>query len=258
VLEAVGSAFVVLSLGWATEAEEISDAQLRRREERFRALVQHGSDLILVIDGASQLTYASPSVTRVLGYSPDDLTWFAPTAVHPDDWEHVAVYFRDLAARRGAVGRLEARLRAASGEYRWLEIGLANRVDDASVEGIVCNLRDVTDRKLAEAALERQAFYDQLTGLPNRPFFLERLERARRVSAREHRFDAVLFCDVDRFKLVNDSLGHDIGDRLLNEVASRLIACVRPGDTVGRFGGDEFTVLLEDVVLVAPSRSPSA
>jgi diguanylate cyclase (GGDEF)-like protein/PAS domain S-box-containing protein len=247
VLEAVGSAFLVLSLGWATEAEEESEAQLRRREERFRALVQHGSDLILVIDANSQLTYASPSITRVLGYSRDDLTWFAPTCVHPDDWDVVAAYFRDLLARPGVVGRLEARLNDARGEYRWMEIGLANRVDDPSVEGIVCNLRDVTDRKQAEAALERQAFYDQLTGLPNRPFFLERLERARLISAREGRFDAVLFCDVDRFKLVNDSLGHEVGDRLLVEVASRLVGCVRPGDTVGRFGGDEFTVLLEDV-----------
>ncbi len=247
VLAAVGAAFIVLSLGFSARAEEAGEAELRRREERFRALVQYGSDVILVINGGSRLTYASPSVTRVLGYDPGDFSWFTPTCVHPEERETVTSAFRDLASRPGVVERLQARLRDCRGGYRWLEIDVTNRLDDPNVEGMVCNLRDFTDRKVAEVALERQAFYDQLTNLPNRPYFLERLERAQRVSQREARIDAVLFCDVDRFKLVNDSLGHEIGDRLLVEVAARLLGCVRPGDMVGRFGGDEFTVLLEDI-----------
>jgi diguanylate cyclase (GGDEF)-like protein/PAS domain S-box-containing protein len=247
VLQAAGAVFVVLSLGWSLRAQERIDDELRRREERFRALVQHGSDLIIVIDAEWTLSYASPSVVRVLGYAQEDTQWFSSMCVHPDDRDVVLARFKELVAQPNAIGRMEARMRDARGGYRWLEIGMTNRLDDPSVGGIVCNLRDVTDRKLAEAALERQAFYDQLTALPNRPYFLERLERARGVSARDARVDAVLFCDVDRFKVVNDSLGHDVGDRLLVEVAARLVHCVRPGDTVGRFGGDEFTVLLEDV-----------
>jgi diguanylate cyclase (GGDEF)-like protein len=127
------------------------------------------------------------------------------------------------------------------------EVGIMNRLDDPNVRGVVCNLHDVTVRHEYQQQLEYQARHDTLTGLPNRAAFLEHLERARKVATRDGGSLAVLFLDVDRFKLVNDSLGHEIGDRLLVDVSERLVGSVRPGDVVARFGGDEFTVLLTSI-----------
>jgi diguanylate cyclase (GGDEF)-like protein len=107
--------------------------------------------------------------------------------------------------------------------------------------------QDVTERKELEERLEHQAFHDLLTGLPNRYLFVDRLGQALRRTRREHRHVAVLFTDLDGFKVVNDSLGHDAGDKLLVAVAQRLEGCLRPEDTLARFGGDEFVVLIEDV-----------
>ena len=134
------------------------------------------------------------------------------------------------------------------------------RMDGGSV-GRVWSFRDVTQRKAAERQLLHDAFHDALTGLPNRALFTDRLRRsiAPRAARRPSTPFAVLFLDLDRFKVVNDSLGHAVGDQLLVAVARRLERCVRPGDTVARLGGDEFTVLLDDVHSVTRRRaSPSA
>ena len=112
----------------------------------------------------------------------------------------------------------------------------------------ICVVGDVTERKRAEEQLKHQAFHDSLTGLPNRPLFLDRLEHALARARRQKRLTAVLFLDLDNFKLINDSLGHKVGDQLLVAVTERLKECIRPGDTVARLGGDEFTVLVEDVI----------
>jgi diguanylate cyclase (GGDEF)-like protein len=128
----------------------------------------------------------------------------------------------------------------------WLEAFAQNMLHDASVGAIVLNYRDVTQRKATEKQLEYQAYYDALTGLPNRLLFRDRVIYALGQARRNHRGIAVLYLDLDHFKLVNDSLGHSLGDGLLTEVAARLQGCIRASDTISRLGGDEFTILLID------------
>ncbi|MBX6341242.1 MAG: GGDEF domain-containing protein, partial [Thermomicrobiaceae bacterium] len=139
---------------------------------------------------------------------------------------------------------LDFRIRHRSGAWRYLEVTSNNLLDVESVRGIVFTARDVTVRRELQERLMRQAFYDALTGLPNRSLFLDRLATALAQRDRRHELLAVMFIDLDGFKAINDRLGHAAGDELLRGVGQRLELSVRSGDTVSRYGGDEFTVLL--------------
>ena len=248
VLEACGAAMIIALLGWATAEKERVEETVRRSEERFRALVQHGSDIIMVIDLEGAVRYVSPSIGRALGYDADAITRLTSNIIDEADLDRARAFLRSVAAdEEGTAAWIEVRLRHANGSIRWFEVGVTNRLDDPSVNGMVCNMRDVTERKGVEAELAHRAHHDSLTSLPNRANFLTRLDGALAAATDSGSTVAVLFVDVDRFKMVNDSLGHDAGDRLLFDVANRLRACVRPRDVVARFGGDEFTLLLEDV-----------
>ena len=167
--------------------------------------------------------------------------------------EHAAQALRDeqQIIRTGEpIVNLEEKETWADGGVRWVSTTkLPLRDSEGNIVGTFGISRDITLRKQAEEQLERQAFHDPLTGLPNRVLFMSRLEhlfrRARRSSGTL--YFAVLYLDLDRFKIVNDTLGHQAGDELLVEITRRLERCVRPSDTLARFGGDEFTVLLEDI-----------
>jgi diguanylate cyclase (GGDEF)-like protein/PAS domain S-box-containing protein len=189
----------------------------------------------------------------MLGFGGDELgddpeAWLG--RLHPDD--RPAVEQRLQAHREGVLPHFESehRIRHRDGSYVWvLARGLAVRDDTGVCYRMAGSQSDITERKRTEQQLVHDAFHDGLTGLPNRALFLDRLSQAIRVAAKRRDAGfAVLFLDLDRFKVINDSLGHLVGDRLLVEMARRLETCVRPEDTVARLGGDEFALLLDDLV----------
>jgi diguanylate cyclase (GGDEF)-like protein/PAS domain S-box-containing protein len=247
VLEIAGLFGVMWIMTFVQREKEMIDAQLIHSEQRLAALVQHASDAIVVIEQDGSALYASPAVERLLGYGVDELPLFDQHLVHPDQLGYAENLFKGVLDQAGNTAWFELQLKRRDGEYRWFEIGVTNLCDDEAVGGFVCNIRDISERRSAQEELTFQAHHDALTLLPNRWFFLERLEQAQRAARADASLVAVLFLDVDRFKLINDSLGHEVGDRLLLSVAERLSASLRPGDIVARFGGDEFTVLLADL-----------
>ncbi len=347
-----------------------AEEELRRSEERFRALVQNSLDVVSVVDANATVLYYSPSVEAVMGYKPEEFIGknaLEVVPIHPDDLSHVRDVFSYLVANPGVNYSIEMRLMHANGSWRTVEATANNLLDDPSVGDIVTNyrditerkrseeelrkseatnraileatpdlmfivsrdgefldfrtnadnklyvpreeiigsnlrdtmppdliapmlhhiaktldtgemqvfeyelptndevldfearlvvsgegevlsiIRDVTERKALERRLEHQAFHDALTGLPNRALFVDRLEHALIRASRPQEAVAVLFLDLDNFKVVNDSLGHTAGDKLLVAVTERLLTILRPEDTLARLGGDEFTILIESV-----------
>ena len=223
-------------------------AAARRGEARFAALVQQSSDVVAVLDAETRFVYASPSMEGVFGWTPAVVAGKRLLdVVHEDDRELAEAELRRVADRPGATSILCVRVRRPDGAWRHAESSLTNLVHDPAVGGLVLNGRDVTDRKNLEAALAHQAFHDSLTQLPNRALFHDRVAHALVRAQREGTGVVVLFLDLDDFKTINDSLGHAAGDRLLFEVAGRLLNATRGSDTVARLGGDEFAVLIEQV-----------
>lgn len=215
-------------------------------DARFRSLVQNSSDVIVILDADLTILYETPSIERVLGHRVRDRVGrSALELVHPADVARVQSSLARIAAEPGAAERLEFRLRHASGAWHVVRATMKNLLADLHVEGIVINYHDVTDQKVLEEQLKRQAFSDLVTGLPNRALFVDRLDHALARLGRQRSAAALLFIDLDDFKTINDSLGHACGDQLLVEAAQRLRGCVRSSDTAARFGGDEFAVLLE-------------
>jgi diguanylate cyclase (GGDEF)-like protein/PAS domain S-box-containing protein len=225
-------------------------AEVRRSEERFRSLVQNSSDVVTILEPDGTIRYQSPAVEPVLGYEPDLLvgTVFADL-VHPDEVQVFLDGIDTAVSRPEGTSLVEVGLLHRDGRWRRSETAVTNLLKEPNVGGVVLNTRDVSERKQLEEQLLHQAFHDALTGLANGTLFRNRLDHA--LAQRRRRHVAVLFCDLDGFKRVNDSLGHSAGDALLTEIAIRIRSSVRPGDTVARLGGDEFAVLLEDVMFEA-------
>jgi len=223
---------------------EANAADLAKREEHFRALVQNSSDVITLIGRHGGIRYQSASVERILGYKDAELLGKPfGDLVHPDDRTHVLRKIDEAINIVGPPIATECRLRRVDDSYCPAEVTITNLLDLPAVHGLVLNTRDVSERKALEEKLTHQAFHDSLTNLPNRAAFRIGLDHALH-GASEGRI-AVLFLDLDDFKAVNDTLGHDIGDQLLVAVGARIASTLRPGDTVARLGGDEFAVLLK-------------
>ena len=215
-------------------------------EHWHQALLASMRDIVLVTDIDGTLTYCSPAVESALGYRPIDLTGTN---------ERELIHASDLAVHDGLVGRLvafdgpqppiELRLRDRDGGWHWFETTSTEMLDDPIVQGIVTNARDVTARREASEALIDLTLHDPLTALPNRIALMDRLSVALMHTARSSEVLALLFCDLDEFKRVNDSLGHGTGDQVLIEIAHRLSRARRASDTIARTGGDEFVILCE-------------
>ena len=243
---------VVVTSRDITERKDVEE-RLREAEERYRTMVEQIPAVTYIdhVDETSSAIYMSPQVEGMSGYTPEE--WLEDPELwikilHPEDKERVLAESRRT-NETGDPFRVEYRMISKSGHVAWVrdEAVLVKGRGGRSRfwQGVIT---DVTERKVLEEELEHQAFHDPLTDLSNRRLFMDRLGHAlARTQRRRGMRVAVLFMDLEGFKVVNDSLGHETGDRLLVAVSERLKGCLRPEDTPARFGGDEFVVLLEDV-----------
>ena len=238
----------VLSLVKNITDSVAAEKTIRQSEERFRTLIENGSDVILILSETGNITYASPSAQSVMGYLPEDVIGTqAFELVRPDDLTQVLESFGRTLQGINEPEPIEFQALHKDGTWRVLE-AMSGRIGEGSdAMSVVVNCREITQRKQAEETIRHLAYHDSLTGLPNRALLEDRLAIALARAQRSAQTLAVIFVDLDEFKLVNDTLGHSIGDELLRAAAERLRTLVRDGDTVARVGGDEFVLLLNDV-----------
>ena len=225
-----------------------AETALRESEARYRLMAENSTDLISrsTLDG--RVVYASDAVRNLLGYEPAEVVGLEfRSLIHPDDMHVVNRAAAELAS--GHHHSFIYRVRRRDGSYVWFESTSRAIVNPATglPDEVVSVSRDISERRQAEEQIEYQAYHDALTGLPNRLLFRDRVTIALAHAKRQRAPVAVMFLDLDRFKFVNDTLGHSLGDELLRAVAARLRAVLREGDTIARMGGDEFTVLLADL-----------
>ena len=216
--------------------------------QKLAQAVEQSPEIIAISDLNANIEYVNESFVRLIGYGREEIigknlailqTGKTPASTYDAIWT-------TLSAGKTWQGELYTRRKDGS-EFIEHAIISPIRQPDGRITNYVSIFEDITEKKRAEAEIHRLAFYDTLTGLPNRALLLDRLQQALASSARSKRGGAVLFIDLDNFKALNDTLGHEFGDALLQQVAQRLLCCIREGDTVARLGGDEYVIILEDL-----------
>jgi diguanylate cyclase (GGDEF)-like protein/PAS domain S-box-containing protein len=229
------------------EARWAAESALRESETRFRDFANAAGEYVWEVDLQGRYTYVSSRVQSVWGYSDQELAGKTPAEfMPPGEPERVREWLAKHMQADGSFRDLEHRIVTRTQEIRWVLINAVGAFDEHGQRtGHRGTGRDVTDRKTAEARISFLATRDPLTELPNRVLFNDRLEQGILTARRSGQSLALLFIDLDRFKNINDSLGHQVGDLLLKEVANRMHGCIRKGDTLSRLGGDEFVVTLE-------------
>ena len=234
-------------VAWVGSRLHRSESAFIEAESRFRSAFENApiGMALATVDG--RLVRVNRAYGEILGLDPEDLVGrYIRDVTHPDDVEANAVHFGALVAGETERYHFEKRYIHADGHVVWVTVSTGCVRDDAGQPVyLIGQIEDVTERREMRERLAHAAVHDQLTGLPNRVLFMDRLELALSRAQRDHNCVALMFLDLDRFKLINDSLGHEMGDRLLERVAHRLGGALRAVDTLARFGGDEFTVLCE-------------
>ncbi|MCB1255468.1 MAG: diguanylate cyclase [Microthrixaceae bacterium] len=246
----------ILSIQDVTRARAL-ERELAQNHRRYELIFEHATDILAVIDPHGHVIFSSPAAERVLGHAVDDRRPGGLLSyVHPDDRNIITdVFMKVLHNKWDAEERVVVRIATADGDWAYLESTATNLLYEPSIKGILMSARDVTSRELLTQALAHQAMRDPLTGIFNRRAFGEGLERSLARASRSGDKVALLWLDLDNFKGVNDNHGHAAGDKVLVEVARRLTSIVRAGDIVGRFGGDEFAIVLEPISDVGDART---
>ncbi|SLL31529.1 PAS/PAC sensor-containing diguanylate cyclase [Mycobacteroides abscessus subsp. abscessus] len=225
-----------------------AEEALQQSEEQYRFIAENMTDLVRIVNPKGVVVYASPSHEHVLGYSPEVFEGnSAFEFIHPDDLEKLDSELNNrIMVKEDHTA--EFRMKHAKGHWVWIEVHAKLVLDE---EDNVCRIqmvgRDITERKMLEEKLSNMAFYDSLTGIPNRRLFQEKLKQTIKEAARYKRKFALLYMDIDKFKEINDTFGHDVGDELLKLFSERVQNCLRESDTIARQGGDEFTILLSEI-----------
>ena len=231
-----------------TEFHDITDQKQVEQQQRVAAIAFESQEGLVIADAHRRIIRANQAFSRITGYTTEELIGKSPRLL--GSGRHPVEFFAAIKSDLDAVGFWQGEIwnrRKDGSEYpAWLTITTV-RNDGGAITHYVASIEDITLRKGAEEEIKNLAFFDQLTGLPNRRLLADRLKQALAASCRHNRCGALLFIDLDNFKTLNDTLGHDQGDALLQQVAQRLARCVREGDTVARLGGDEFVIMLESL-----------
>ncbi|MFI5493956.1 diguanylate cyclase domain-containing protein [Actinoplanes sp. NPDC051859] len=245
-LVAIGIATTARTLGRLVAQREQVEIDAKLSEDRFRALVRDGSEVITLSDAAGDVSWVSPAARPVMGYQPEELRGKVLRGLfHPEDTAaSVELFTRLLASDSTVEHSAELRVRHANGSWQWHEIIARNMLAHPAVHAIVSHHRDITGRRVTSDGKAYAASHDGLTGLANGPTLERDLERALAHGTRYQYPVALICCDLDGFKAVNDTYGHDVGDRLLQTVGQIIKRTTRETDTVARLGNDEYGVLL--------------